>query len=430
MRISRLPRLPAALAYGASGLFALGVLLVSNQTPHRLWGACAAAAYGCAALVSLTRLRWRRELALAAAAAGAVVVPLCWLAATGQGMPEVGVVAHSAELLVKHGRPYESAARLGADVYGYNPYLPGMTLFGLPRALSGNSAVTDPRLWDALAFIAAFWASLRIAGTASPARRTAIVTASPLIAFPLAVSGNDLPVIGLLCLGLSLAARPGTHRQSAPAWAGLASSPVLSGLALGAAAALKATAWPALLIVGVLFLVRDGHAAAARFSAAAAAVLAAVIGPFLLIQPRDLIANTVDFPLGLTNAHSPAASPLPGHLIAATGQAGHLAVIALMAAGAAVLAVLLVTRPPRTAAAAAAYLASVLTILFTLAPATRWGYFVYPLAIACWLYLSSRAATPPSQPASGPPEDLIAISGAMTPEIAIKPLERCPLGDR
>ena len=196
--------MPAAVAYGAFGLFALGVLVVSNQTPHRLWGACAAAAYACAALVSLTRLRWRRELALTAAAAGAVVVPLCWLAATGQAMPEVGVVAHSAELLVKHGRPYESAARLGADVYGYNPYLPGMTLFGLPRALFGSSLLTDPRLWDALAFVAAFWASLRIAGVTTPARRTALLTSSPLIAFPLAVSGNDLPVIGLLCLALSL----------------------------------------------------------------------------------------------------------------------------------------------------------------------------------------------------------------------------------
>ena len=197
MRIPRLPdsrylpRPSAALAYGAFGVFALAVALVSNQTPHRLWGACAAVAYGCAALASVTRLRWRRELALTAAAVGAVVVPLCWLAAAGRGMPEVGVVAHSAELLVRHGRPYESAARLGADVYGYNPYLPGMTLFGLPRALFGSSFATDPRLWDALAFVAAFGASLRIAGITGAARRTALVTSSPLIAFPLAVSGND-----------------------------------------------------------------------------------------------------------------------------------------------------------------------------------------------------------------------------------------------
>jgi hypothetical protein len=344
-------------------------------------------------------------------------------------MPEVGVVAHSAELLVTHGRPYESAARLGADVYGYNPYLPGMTLFGLPRALFGNSMLTDPRLWDALASIAAFWASLRITGTTSPARRTALVTASPLIAFPLAVSGNDLPVIGLLCLGLALAAKPAPRHQPSMEWAGLASSPVLAGLTLGAAAALKATAWPALLIVAVMVLARDGRAAAARFGAAAAAVLAVVVGPFLLIQPRDLIANTIDFPLGLTSAHSPAASPLPGHLIAAAGPAGRLTVIALMAAGAAAVGILLVRRPPRTAAAAAAYVALALTILFTLAPASRWGYFVYPLAIACWLFLSSRAAAPP-RPAPASPDDLIANSGAMTPEIAIKPLERCPIGDR
>ena len=71
-------------------------------------------------------------------------------------------------------------------------------------------------------------------------------------------------------------------------------------------------------------------------------------------------------------------------------------------------------------------MALALTMLFTLAPATRWGYFVYPLGIACWLHLSSRAATPPRS-APAPPDDLISISGAMTPEIEIKPLERCPL---
>src|SRR5262249_6915899 len=157
---------------------------------------------GCAALVSLTPLRWRREVALIVAVAGALVVPLCWLAATARGMPEVGVVAHSADLLVHHGRPYESAARLGADVNGYNPYLPGMTLFGLPRALFGGGLATDPRVWDGLAFVVLFAAARRIAGGpgpgTGPVRRTAVLASSPLIAFPLAVSGNDLPVLGLI----------------------------------------------------------------------------------------------------------------------------------------------------------------------------------------------------------------------------------------
>lgn len=395
----RLPGRAAALAYGAFGVFGLAVAIVSNQPPHRLWGACAAVTYGCAALVSLTparlaparlisaritsaRLtpaRWRREVALAVAVTGALVVPLCWLAATGRGMPEVGVVTHSAELLVRHGRPYEPAARLGAGVYGYNPYLPGMTLFGLPRALIGGGVATDPRVWDAVAFVMAFAAALRIAGGPGAIRRTATITSSPLIAFPLAVSGNDLPVLGLVCLGLTLAARPDLGRPPCPVWA---------GVALGAAAALKATAWPALLVVGTACLLRDGRAAAARFAAACAAVLAVIVGPFLVIAPADLVANTIAFPLGLSRAHSPATSPLPGHLIAATGPAGHLAVIALMAAGAAVLCVMLVARPPRSAVAAAGYLVLTLTALFTLAPATRWGYFVYPLVIACWLLLS------------------------------------------
>ena len=412
----RVPRPPAALAYGAFSLFGLAVALVSTQSPHRLWGACAAAGYGCAALASLARVRWRRELALTVAVAGALLVPLCWLAAAGRGMPEVGVVAHSAQLLVQHGRPYQSAAVLGADVNGYNPYLPGMTLFGLPQSVFGRGVATDPRVWDGLAFFAAFAAALRIAGGTGGTggaggtgsmRRAAMLTASPLIAFPLAVSGNDLAVLGLICLGLALTtraltARPDLRRPPSPAWA---------GIALGGAAALKATAWPAVLIVGVLFLARDGRGAAARFAAAAGAVLAVVVGPILVIQPADLAANTIGFPLGLTRARSPAASPLPGHLIAATGPAGHLAAIALLAAATVGLGVLLLVRPPRNAVTAAGYLALALTTLFLLVPATRWGYFSYPIGIGCWLGLSGLV---PGRPSGSPrqPPLACALAGA------------------
>ena len=149
---------------------------------------------------------------------------------------------------------------------------------------------------------------------------------------------------------------------------------------LGAAAALKATAWPALLVVGVCSWPETAAARSrAQFVGAAVAVLAVVIGPFLLSSPRRADENTIAFPLGLTAAHSPAASPLPGHLIAATGHAGHLAVITLLVVAAAGLAWRWWSRPPRTAAAAAGYLALALTALFTLAPATRWGYFGYPV---------------------------------------------------
>ncbi len=415
--------LPVALGYVAFSLFGLAVVLVSAEPLHRVWGGCAAVGYCCAALAVLApaRLapgRWRRDIALAAAASGALVVPLCWLAAAGRGMPEVGVVAHSAELLVAHGRPYQSAAELGSDVYGYNPYLPGMTVFGLPRALFGGGLLTDPRVWDAIAFLTAFAAALRIAGgTCGPAlRRTAALAGTPLIAFPLAVSGNDLPVIGLICLGLALAGQGQADPRSPAGQAGPALStghraragrmtptdPVWAGVVLGAACTLKATAWPALLVVGVLLAARDGRAAAARCAAAAAAALAVMVGPFLLIQPADLAVNTIAFPLGLTAAHSPAASPLPGHLIAATGHAGRLAVITLLIVTMAALGARVASRPPRTAASAASYLALTLTALFTLAPATRWGYFVYPAVIGCWLWLAGRAPDRISRRSSRP----------------------------
>jgi hypothetical protein len=154
----------------------------------------------------------------------------------------------------------------------------------------------------------------------------------PLIAFPLAVSGNDLPVISLICLGLALAGQADPRSPADQAGPVLSTErraragrmtltdPVWAGVVLGAAGTLKATAWPALIVVGVLLAVRDGRVAAARCAAAAAAVLAVVVGPFLLVQPADLAVNTIAFPLGVTAAHSPAASPLPGRLIAATGH--------------------------------------------------------------------------------------------------------------
>jgi hypothetical protein len=43
-------------------------------------------------------------------------------------------------------------------------------------------------------------------------------------------------------------------------------------------------------------------------------------------------------------------------------------------------------------------LALVLTALFTLAPATRWGYFVYPGVIGCFLWLAGLSRPGLSRP--------------------------------
>jgi len=144
--------------------------------------------------------------------------------------------------------------------------------------------------------------------------------------------------------------------------------------------------------VGVLFAVRDGARTAIRFALAALAVIAVTSAPVLATEPVALIQNTIMFPLGLTRTVSPAASPLPGHLLAATGPAGHVAAVALLVTAACVLAGVLLRRPPRTLPGAAGFLALALTVMFVLAPASRWGYFVYPLGIWAWLALARMSA--------------------------------------
>jgi hypothetical protein len=251
-------------------------------------------------------------------------------------------------------------------------------------------------VWDGVAFAVLTGVALRLAGGSPVVRRTALLVASPLIAFPLTVSGNDLPVVGLICLGLAFAAASGDGAALGPRPAAAvhtcAGLPVAAGLVVGAAAAMKATAWPALVIVGVLFATRNGPRSAVRFTLAASAVLAVATGPVLATEPAALIQNTIMFPLGLTRTVSTAASPLPGHLLAATGPAGHLAAIALLITAAAVLAGALALFPPRSLPAATRFLVLALTLMITFAPASRWGYFVYPVGIYAWLWLAGHAA--------------------------------------
>ncbi|MYS56390.1 hypothetical protein GTW46_41165, partial [Streptomyces sp. SID6013] len=126
--------------------------------------------------------------ARAAAVAGAAVLPLVGLVAAGLGQSEVAVVERSGRLLAATGSPYVTAP---AAVGDFNPYLPGMALFGV---LPG-----DPRWWTGGAFVGAL--------VAAGVRRVGPLLACPLVALPLAVGGVDLPVAGLMCLGLAQAGR-------------------------------------------------------------------------------------------------------------------------------------------------------------------------------------------------------------------------------
>jgi len=69
-------------------------------------------------------------------------------------------------------------------------------------------------------------------------------------------------------------------------------------------------------------------------------------------------------------------------------MAGHWAAVALLIAAGLGFAVSLIVRPPADGRAAAWRLALGLAVMFTLGPATRWGYFVYPVGLVGWMVLT------------------------------------------
>ncbi|MEU8667371.1 glycosyltransferase 87 family protein [Streptomyces anulatus] len=371
------PALPgdaAWWAFCAATALALGAF--SSLGPHRVWGAAAALGYTAAAVLA-ARGRSPRT-AGAVAVTGAVLLPLVVLLAVNRAQLEVDVVARSAGLLLSEGTPYLERPTVPED---FNPYLPGMAAFGIPEAVAGPGPLTDPRLWMGAAFLGAFALALP-AGARREAPRW--LAACPLVALPLAVGGVDLPVAGLMCLGL---ARAGQGRAGR------------AGLALGLAAALKWTAWPAVPVALALLATasgdgRRGSRAALRCGLVALLTAAALVLPAALRDPGAFRTHVVDFPLGLTGAVSSAASPLPGHLLATQLPGGRTLALLLLGVSALLLAVSLLVRPPATGTAAAARLALGLLLAIAFMPATRFGYLVHPLVLAVW----ALARQPPAHP--------------------------------
>ena len=393
-------------AYAAFGAYAVVAAVLSGGR-DQLWAIWAACGYA-VALVMLWRGRGRTAAVLVSVAL-AVLAPLLWLSVAYPLEDGMRVIDRSATLLLHHGLPYLSASQVTRWL-SYNPYLPAMSLFGLPSAaglggLAGNSGV-----WIAIGTVvplaAAFWIAMPARGDDPPCpprqgthrgfpacRRDALVAtgvavASPVIGLNLAVITTDPPVLALILLALALAAPPGRT----PRLAGI----IGSGVALGAACDLKSTAWLAVPVLAAMFAARDGARAAGRFVAAAAVtavVLVAALAPAALtsLPAADaLVQNSVLFPLGLTRYKTPAESLLPGHLLTTMGTAGHVISICLLLAAGLGIAISLVIRPPRDVRAAARRLAAGLALMFLLGPDVRFGYFIYPLGLIGWLALTAK----------------------------------------
>jgi hypothetical protein len=379
------------LLYSLSAVFALVTALTSTLLPHRAWGAIAACGYLAAAL--LVFLVRQRGLLTWAAWGAVALLPLVVQAVqraggrTDRAQEEVVVVEHMGESLLHSGTPYLSRAEIAAipldeRLLGYRPYQPGMSIFGLPRALAGDHWWTDARIWFAIITVAAVGAAVALLRDSTPSavrekralrsfvpehpalvRAMQAATVLPVTALTLATGGDDIPVLALCLLALALVA---TDR---PGWA---------GVAVGAAAACKLFALP---VVAVLVVHAVATGTWRRFLPGALGLPLLALLPPLLVNADALIENVLRFPLGHGLVTSPAQSPFPGYLIAQSAPSGRVVAAGLLVAAAAVIGVLLLCRPPRTARSVALFCGWGLLTAILLMPTTRFGYLLYPAAL-------------------------------------------------
>jgi hypothetical protein len=387
-----------AAVYGAACLFALLTAAFASIPIYREWGRIAAAPYGVGAVASLAlgfrRSSPRTRAAVAIAVlAGAALVPLAlevaWRARTAPGLhvqSEVIVTEEAANALVDGRDPYAATYLEGPledrplGTKTHFPYLPAMLVFGLPRAAGGHLPAADARAAFAAATLGLSTLALARWRGPAPAKLRAVqfLAVLPTGALLMATGGDDLPVLALLLLALVLAAE---------------GRPVGSGIVLGAAAAMKQTAWIALPFLAVAVLRGQGKRAAGRFGVALAVVAVPVIAIFVGWNPGAFWEDAVLFPLGLGNQPSPAATPTLGSVLVDVIPAPDgLVTAALVAIVAAVGVYLMVSRPPVSPGGAALRAAIVFAVAFVLAPAARLGYLVYPIDLTVWASL--LASTP------------------------------------
>ncbi len=403
-----------ALLYAASALFAGFFAHFTSLAPYRQWGSLAIGPYAAAAVISALLAHRRAEtvprfghegvterrfftarVALAIGVlVGATLVPLSFEVAgraeqgSGHIQPEGQVIQQAASRLTSGQHLYTLVERDGKVLVhdrgqptfeAFFPYLPLMTVFGLPSSTKGPIQMTDVRLvFSVVTLLVAGAALLMVhADNRRKLRVLQVVTLLPTAALPLATGGDDMPVVALLLLAMVLAQR------RRPGW---------SGLVLGVVSAMKFTAWP--LAALALFAARDveGRRRPGRMLVGMAAVLVPVITPFALQNVGAFVQNVVLFPLGLTGITSPAASNLPGHLLVRALPGLHSVVPAvLLLGGGAVLARRLWRRPPSTVAQVTALAGWVMTVAILGATATRVGYLLYPVNFFVWARLFAEA---------------------------------------
>ena len=413
-----------ALYAGAASFAALNAAY-ARLWPHQRWGVWAV--WGCGvgvvASIAMVALAHRspgsvrtstRAAVLVVVVAISVVAPLWVLASEradgviGRAQSEVGVVEGMGDRLGHGDSVYPSARQIrddarrsGVGFKGYAPYEPMMAVFGLPRAWAGRSAATDARVAFLLVGAGAAAAAMVVSGMDADRRLRAVqaLAVLPPTALTIATGGDDMPVIGLCLLGLALASRRRWWQ---------------AGIVMGLAVAMKAIAAPvAFLLVVWVIRSRRGPEGAEDRSRALRALVTGLVGvplvtilPFVVSSPAALWDNLVRYPLGLATFRSTAASPLPGHWIVEHVPGGHAITVILMAGVAVSVGWRILRRPPASIAGVAMLSAIGLAGAVLAAPASRFGYLLYPICLVAWGRLWQRSESegaPSSAPITASP---------------------------
>lgn len=390
-----------AILYVLAAVFALGTILLAESRDYRQWAAMSIGPYVLAAGICWVVSRRRARNAGAAPRKGrdrvrqgivlgllltVVLLPLTVeviLRAESKAgaQNEVTVIEACGDRVAHHKDCYPSDPKnAGGSLQNqgansFFPYLPGMIPFGLVNATSGPPELKDARIALSGFTLIVLAGALLVADTSSRRRwrifQVAVVL--PSGALPMVTGGDDLPVLALLFLALALA----TRRR-----------PVWSGLAMGLAGTLKFTAWPLLFLLALGEWDRLGRRAILRYSLAVAAVVIPVLGIGVGADPHAFILNAIRFPLGLTKVTSPAASPLIGQELVKLFPGAKPELIALLAAiGVAVVGYGLWKLRPGDPQSAAGFSGLAMLLATLLAPATRFGYLIYPLNLLTWAVL-------------------------------------------
>jgi len=381
-----------AVLYLLSAVFALVLGLRSDQAAQWQWGYLAFAPYLVASLLAwlLSHRRVRRVLSARVALVtlvmlGTVVIPLGLEAHWRHAQPEVGVIARSATSVAKGKDPYRSYMHDGHLVNeipgkpayeSFFPYFPLMSIFGLPTALTHKGkGLTDPRIVMSLMTLLASALALGLlrASKEKKIRIAQVLMALPTGALFLSTGGDDMPILALLLLGVVALQRKSNY---------------LAGVSFGVAAAMKLTAWP--MAAGALLVARerDGRSAWKKVGLIIVVIVVVTVTPFVLHAPGAFISNVFAFPLGLAGVTSPAASALPGHILATWWHPfKHILEPVSFVLGGYFLARYFRKHWPLTLSQLLGVLSVVMLVLMCVATATRIGYVIYPLNFALWSWV-------------------------------------------